>query len=311
MPKIQGPRRIIHIVHIIHNVRKPLKLLGFCPIFLFHFPDRCAKIALHNTKNGLVIFYMSQFRVYRDNSADAVCLSGIFIDEYMTDANDAQLKIYLYLLRILGSGRDCGVSVLADRFNYTEKDVIRALTYWEKKGLLTQEKEDGALVGIRLMDPVSRKEAPSQDPVPAKAPAPAEEKQSSPEPEVRSFQSERSYSADEINEFRSRADTAELLFVVEQYLGYASGSGATCTWHTSWQPAAPSAETSEMIRQAYSLIAAAEEQLLGLDPAGAQYQAVSTAIYDLRAVISQAYPSLEEINTAVTRLTQAMMGFLY
>ena len=99
--------------------------------------------------------------------------------------------------------------------------------------------------------------------------------------------------------------------VVEQYLGYASGSGATCTWHTSWQPAAPSAETSEMIRQAYSLIAAAEEQLLGLDPAGAQYQAVSTAIYDLRAVISQAYPSLEEINTAVTRLTQAMMGFLY
>lgn len=64
-------------------------------------------------------------------------ISNRFIDEYMPSANGEFVKIYLYLLRAL-SGRCDNLSVchIADIFNHTEKDVIRALRYWEQTGLL-------------------------------------------------------------------------------------------------------------------------------------------------------------------------------
>ena len=66
---------------------------------------------------------------------DSTYVSNIFIDEYMQDANDAQIKIYLFLLRMMSSNLPTSVPDLADKFNHTEKDVVRALKYWEKKGL--------------------------------------------------------------------------------------------------------------------------------------------------------------------------------
>ena len=69
----------------------------------------------------------------------------IFIDEYMKDANGEFVKIYLYLLRCLS--RDDGsfsVSAMADALDHTERDISRALRYWEKKGLIaSQAREDG------------------------------------------------------------------------------------------------------------------------------------------------------------------------
>lgn len=78
----------------------------------------------------------------------------IFIDEYMKDANGEFVKIYLYLLRCLS--RDDGsfsVSAMADALDHTERDISRALRYWEKKGLITLEfdGQDG-LTGITLVD---------------------------------------------------------------------------------------------------------------------------------------------------------------
>lgn len=51
----------------------------------------------------------------------------------MKDANDAQIKVYLYLLRMMTAGLTTSVSDIADKFNHTEKDVLRALKYWEKQ----------------------------------------------------------------------------------------------------------------------------------------------------------------------------------
>ena len=48
---------------------------------------------------------MGQFTIYREDVPGVTLLSNSFIDNYMKDANDAQLKIYLYLLRRLGSGQ--------------------------------------------------------------------------------------------------------------------------------------------------------------------------------------------------------------
>lgn len=96
------------------------------------------------------------FTIYSDSGSDSTMVSNLFIDEYMKSANDAQIKVYLYLLRVMGARRSTSVSDMADRFNHTEKDVIRSLRYWEKKGLLnlTFDKEED-LVSICLCRPES------------------------------------------------------------------------------------------------------------------------------------------------------------
>ena len=38
------------------------------------------------------------FTVYSEADLGSTLISNLFIDKYMKDANDAQLKVYLYLL---------------------------------------------------------------------------------------------------------------------------------------------------------------------------------------------------------------------
>lgn len=166
--------------------------------------------------------------VYQDYSTDATLVSNIFIDHYMQDANDAQIKIYLYLLRILGAGHSCSISDLADQFNYTEKDVIRALKYWERNSLLSLEyDENKALCGVRLLNVAKKSNSVALAPVvpiplKSEASAPAktsvlQEKTSSTEAKVQ--YTKPSYSADDILAFKAKESNQEILFVVEQYLG--------------------------------------------------------------------------------------------
>ena len=69
---------------------------------------------------------MGVLTIYQDNYTDSTVISNRFIDEYMQAANDAQLKIYLYLIRMMSARLDTSIGDIADKFNYTEKDVIRA-----------------------------------------------------------------------------------------------------------------------------------------------------------------------------------------
>ena len=99
---------------------------------------------------------MARIALYKDNYADSTVVSNLFIDEYMKDANDAQLKVYFYLLRMLNAEQAISVSGIADKFNHTEKDVIRALKYWAKQQLLTLDFTDNnKLCGISLLTPVA------------------------------------------------------------------------------------------------------------------------------------------------------------
>ena len=76
---------------------------------------------------------MADLTLHKDNSNAATIISNHFIDEYMINANGEFVKIYLYLLRCMNSP-DCSFSIskAADTFNHTEKDIQRALKYWEK-----------------------------------------------------------------------------------------------------------------------------------------------------------------------------------
>ncbi|MGN0155543.1 MAG: DnaD domain protein [Lachnospiraceae bacterium] len=79
-------------------------------------------------------------------------VSNFFIDYYMTDANGEFVKVYLYLVRLMNSGRAVTVADIADHFNLTEKDICRAIKYWIKQGVLQLEyTKDKVLTGITLL----------------------------------------------------------------------------------------------------------------------------------------------------------------
>ncbi len=156
---------------------------------------------------------MSGISLTGDDHMNATILSNIFIDEYMKDANDAQIKVYLYLLRMLQAHRSADISDIADHFNHTEKDVIRALRYWEKLRVLSLDfASDRTISGIRLLDLKGRAADSAKQPAAVSVishqtipPAPSFEKPS--------------YSPDELKAFGQQENAAQLFFIAEQYLG--------------------------------------------------------------------------------------------
>lgn len=75
---------------------------------------------------------MANITLYNDQPASATFVPNIFIDEYMRQANGEYVKIYLYLLRNLNqSAQNVSLSAIADHFDCTERDILRALKYWE------------------------------------------------------------------------------------------------------------------------------------------------------------------------------------
>lgn len=96
---------------------------------------------------------MKDIRLHTDSKSTATCVPNAFIDHYMADANGEFVKIYLYLLRSMSYGDDFSISGMADKFEHTEKDIFRALKYWEKLHILRLEyDENGQLAGICLSD---------------------------------------------------------------------------------------------------------------------------------------------------------------
>ena len=134
-------------------------------------------------------------------------IPNIFIDKYMTNANGEFVKIYLYLLRCMNLNRqDCTISELADIFEHTEKDILRALTYWEKMHLLHLEYDDNHEVSdIRLEIPDNSTPSPSTNAEPV-SPNSAD-----PKPEE--------YTREQLEAFQKDESVQEVLFITENYLG--------------------------------------------------------------------------------------------
>ncbi len=170
---------------------------------------------------------MGVLTIYQDNYTDSTVISNRFIDEYMQAANDAQLKIYLYLIRMMSARFDTSIGDIADKFNYTEKDVERALKYWEKKRLLLLDYDERKnIVGIHLMNSDApyvnmTVEAPSvgMTTYPCAGTASYPSAALSESVPVSSAVTEKpNYTAEQLQAFKSDENISRLLFVAEQYL---------------------------------------------------------------------------------------------
>lgn len=165
---------------------------------------------------------MNSLTVSQDSHAGMTMLSNRFIDEYMADANDAQMKVYLYLLRLAGTGLSTGVSAIADHFNYTEKDICRALQYWDKKHVISLLYDDtGKLAGIRLENLDEKSASVISMPAFQTAPQAAVVKTVLPAAAapVREKYDKSVITLDQVRAFKQQENTAELIFITEQYLG--------------------------------------------------------------------------------------------
>lgn len=95
---------------------------------------------------------METITITTKNHETYSAISNFFIDYYMTDANGEFVKVYLYLIRLLNSGRAITVAEIADHFNLTEKDICRAIRYWIEQGVLQLEyTSDKILTGITML----------------------------------------------------------------------------------------------------------------------------------------------------------------
>ena len=95
-----------------------------------------------------------------DCLASVTAVPDLFLEQYMPAANGEFVKVYLYLLKLVKDHQqDSTLSSMADFFSCTENDIVRALKYWEKQGLLSLSYTAGESVptGIAFL-PFVRKE---------------------------------------------------------------------------------------------------------------------------------------------------------
>ena len=92
-------------------------------------------------------------RVHLPENGGMTTIENTFIDQFMPAASGDFVKIYLYLLRCAQSTQtDITVSRIADALNFTEADVRRAMTYWEKAGRLELNfGPDGTLRDVHVL----------------------------------------------------------------------------------------------------------------------------------------------------------------
>ena len=84
-----------------------------------------------------------------------------FIGDYMPAANGSYVKVYLYIAKCLQAKEsNFSISSLADQLENTEKDILRALMYWEKKGLmsLNRDKATGEILGLEMLIPFAERD---------------------------------------------------------------------------------------------------------------------------------------------------------
>lgn len=162
---------------------------------------------------------MSNITLHTDSSVTATCVPNVFIDRYMAQASGEYVKIYLYLLRCInGAKSELSISKMADKFEHTEKDIKRALRYWEKMNLLhleyDQEEEISSICFLDSAAADHTKDSRGTE-------VPAEDSALVPStdaPKNHQEHEHKEYSPEEIDSFRENDEVRTLFFVAEKYM---------------------------------------------------------------------------------------------
>ena len=137
-------------------------------------------------------------------------LNNHFIDDILPKADGEYVKIYLMLVRLQTAGEPVSVEILADRLELTQKDILRALSYWEREGVLQRETVPGASVP----DVLPCEDSPSGDSLPGNHPP----KDSLPK-RPGAIPVKLSHSPEDLAHYREVSDLSRTIYMAEIYLG--------------------------------------------------------------------------------------------
>ena len=166
---------------------------------------------------------MAMITLQNSRNAEVTVLTNNFIDNYMPEANGEFVKVYIYLLRLLSdTSAPFSLEQMADHFFCTERDIVRALKYWEKERLLTltyRNNED--ITDIILHTPPVKSDVSEIPTRTAPAPETATTQTSSAlsHPARKTAGSALSLSPDRVKELKQNDEIVQLLYIAEQYLG--------------------------------------------------------------------------------------------
>ena len=180
---------------------------------------------------------MSSLILSTESSEGYKSVSNIFISEYVPGANGEFVKVYLYLLHLMSlRSNNISISLLADTFNQTEADIMRALRYWDSLDVisLSFNGPGNGLSNIVLRDIKHTGQAANAmaDPIAAESASVNStssyqtETVRAAKPDIKQTEviytaepSKVSYSKEQLNGFLANDNFSMLLFVIEQYMG--------------------------------------------------------------------------------------------
>lgn len=180
---------------------------------------------------------MSSLILSTESNEGYTSVSNIFISEYVPGANGEFVKVYLYLLHLMSlRSNNISISLLADTFNQTEADIMRALRYWDSLDVisLSFNGPGNGLSNIVLRDIKHTGQAANAmaDPIAAESASVNStssyqtETVRAAKPDIKQTEviytaepSKVSYSKEQLNGFLANDNFSMLLFVIEQYMG--------------------------------------------------------------------------------------------
>lgn len=148
-------------------------------------------------------------KFYLKYEADALAIPYSFVDNYMIQANELQLKLYILLVKKAYAEESISIASLADILGCTEEKVLRAMQYWKYKSILDfdYDKENN-IEKILLKDVLkegkifcSNGSKPNQNTTTTKEFVKPQ------------------YTPDQLREFKNRRDFDQLFFIIESYIG--------------------------------------------------------------------------------------------
>lgn len=168
---------------------------------------------------------MSLVSLQNSSELEVTILSNRFIDNFMPRANGEFVKVYIYLLRMVSAAPSSfSLERMADCLFCTERDITRALKYWEGEKLVSLTyTADQQLSGITLQEPFSdagRMESSASRDASEPGQTAAVTAASDSPAAVPSDSADyiRNLTPDRIRELKQNEEISQLLYIAEQYL---------------------------------------------------------------------------------------------
>jgi len=69
-------------------------------------------------------------------SKNSITIDNLFITEFLPNASDNCIKVYLYGLYLCNSSKDNSIEVFEKSLNMSQEDIISIFYYWQDQGLV-------------------------------------------------------------------------------------------------------------------------------------------------------------------------------